>query len=98
VHGYCPRSDDPERQLAEVVARFDLGRVVAPFSRCMQCNGQLEAVEKASVEARLEPKTRRYYDEFARCRGCERVFWKGSHHQHMERLLARVLGEGPVPG
>ncbi|HEY3108567.1 MAG TPA: Mut7-C RNAse domain-containing protein [Chloroflexota bacterium] len=98
VHGYCPRSDDPERQLAEVVARFDLTRVAAPFSRCMLCNGQLEPVEKASVEARLEPKTRRYYDEFARCRGCERVFWKGSHHQRMERLLARVLGERPASG
>src|SRR5919202_6492437 len=44
VHGYYPRSDDPERQLAEVVARFDLGRAAAPFTRCMQCNGELEAV------------------------------------------------------
>jgi uncharacterized protein with PIN domain len=94
VHGYFPRSDDPERQLAEVVARFDLAGAAAPFSRCMRCNGRLESVEKAAVEARLEPKTRRYFDEFARCRGCERVFWKGSHHQRMARLLARVLGEG----
>jgi hypothetical protein len=98
VHGFYVRSDQPERQLAEVVDRFELAGAASPFRRCMRCNGQLEAVGKAAVEHRLEPKTRRYYEEFARCRACGRVYWPGSHHDRMLRLVARVLGAGRGAG
>ena len=92
VHGFYVRSDQPEQQLAEVVDRFDLAGAAAPFRRCMRCNGELEPVEKGAVEHRLEPKTRRYYEEFARCRACGRLYWPGSHHGRMLGLVARVLG------
>ena len=73
-----------------------LGRLagtIAPFSRCMRCNGVLVRVEKAETEDRLLPKTRRYYDAFAVCRDCGRIYWEGSHHQDMQRSLTRLLGE-----
>jgi hypothetical protein len=91
VYGYFLRSDDPEHQLAEVVARFDLRWCARPFTRCLRCNGELEPVAKAAIQERLEPLTRRYYDEFARCRVCGGVFWKGSHHQRMAAFAERVL-------
>lgn len=95
THGYHVREDDPERQVVEVVRRFDLAGLAQPFGRCLRCNGELEAVEKAAVEHRLEPKTRLYYDEFRACRSCGRLYWKGSHHDHMRERVERLLGNQP---
>ena len=89
------RETDPERQVGEVVRRFDLLGSVAPFHRCMRCNGLLEAVSKEAVEDRLEPLTRQHYDEFKRCSGCGRVYWRGSHYYRMQQLIARVLSAEP---
>lgn len=82
--GYWVRNTDPALQLREVVQRFGLETALAPFTRCMACNGLLEDVEKDEVTHRLEPGTRRSYDEFRRCAGCGRVYWRGAH---FDRLL-----------
>ena len=97
-HGYLLREHDPRAQLAEVVRRFDLAGTIRPFTRCMRCNGVLDRVEKAAIEDRLLPKTRRYYDEFAVCRECGRIYWEGSHHQDMRRSLEQLLGEAASTG
>lgn len=94
-HGYLVRETDPARQVVEVLRRFDLYRAVAPFCRCLRCNGRLEPVPKAAVVDRLEPKTRQYYDEFSTCQECGRLYWKGSHYQRMLGFIARVVGAGP---
>lgn len=87
THGYLVRSDDPAEQMAEVVRRFDLGRLIDPFTRCMYCNAEVEDVEKAEVDHLLEPLTRRYFDRFRQCSGCERVFWRGSHFERLEAIV-----------
>lgn len=97
THGYHVREDDPERQLVEVVRRFDLAGAAQPFGRCLRCNDLLEEVEKAAIEHRLEPKTRRYYHQFRVCRGCGRVYWPGSHHEHMRARIERLLREATRP-
>jgi uncharacterized protein with PIN domain len=91
THGCYVRETDPERQVAEVLRRFDLYRAMAPFRRCLRCNGPLEPVPKEQVLDRLQPKTRQYYDEFSRCCVCDRVYWKGSHHERMARFVDRLL-------
>lgn len=100
THGYLVRESDPERQLAEILGRFDLFDAVAPFRRCIRCNALLERVRKEDVLDRLLPKTRRYYDELARCPACDRLYWKGSHYERMQGFVANLLaardGE-PVP-
>jgi uncharacterized protein with PIN domain/sulfur carrier protein ThiS len=52
THGYCVRHDKPRKQLAEVIARFDLYRSIKPFKRCAACNGLLQDVEKSDIEQR----------------------------------------------
>jgi uncharacterized protein len=39
---YRVRSCKPRRQVAEVLARLDLHRLVRPMSRCPRCNGELK--------------------------------------------------------
>ncbi len=96
THGYWLRATDPRQQLVEVVRRFDLFRAIAPFQRCLRCNGLLEPVAKKAVSNRLQPKTRQYYDEFSICKTCDRVYWKGSHYQRMQGFIERLLEQGEV--
>jgi uncharacterized protein with PIN domain len=86
-YGYCLRSEQTARQLDELTARYDLRAHARPFSRCIACNGRLQPVDKQAVLERLPERTRREHDEFRRCDGCGKLYWRGSHYG---RLLARV--------
>jgi uncharacterized protein with PIN domain len=98
THGYHVWETDPERQAADVLRRFRLFDAVAPFRRCLGCNGPLAPVPKAAVLDRLPPRTRRYYDDFARCAACGQVYWKGPHFRRLERLVERLLAQRqPAP-
>jgi uncharacterized protein with PIN domain len=89
-HGYCPRSHDPNEQLVEVMRRFDLADLVTPFTRCVQCNGFLERVDKADVLEQLEPLTKVYYNDFRRCTVCSKIYWPGSHFEKLEARIDRI--------
>jgi len=91
VHGYFVREVHPHDQLIEVVRRFALGDSILPFARCIECNGVIESVDKDEIIDLLEPLTKRHYEEFRRCTECDRIFWKGSHHQRLESIVASVL-------
>jgi len=90
-HGYFIREFDPRKQLDEVVHRFDLRSQIIPFGRCTRCNGLVERVDKRTIEHRLEPKTRLYYNDFWQCSSCEQIYWEGSHVKHMIALTDEVL-------
>lgn len=89
-HGYLVRADDPDEQVVEVVLAFRLCGRLDPFGRCLHCNGGLERVDKQEILHRLEPKTRRYYQEFRRCTGCDRIFWRGSHTERLGSVIDAV--------
>ena len=89
TYGCLLRSLDPQEQLGEIVERYALAKIARPFRRCLRCNHPLEAVDKAAVMDRLQPLTRRYYDEFARCPACDQIYWKGSHYDRMLELIQR---------
>jgi uncharacterized protein with PIN domain len=87
THGCFVRATDPRGQMREIVCRFDLARLVHPFTRCMRCNTPLEEVSKAEVLAELPPRTAEAHDEFRRCPACHRIYWKGAHYRRMQQLL-----------
>jgi uncharacterized protein len=87
THGYLVRETDSRRQLAEIVARFDLAHSAQPFTRCMVCNGSLEEIGKEEARAIVPPRVASSFEEFRRCSGCGRVYWKGSHYRRIARWL-----------
>ena len=95
THGYFVREVRPRLQVKEVLARFDLYRLVDPFRRCTRCNGELQAVDKQVIEHRLEPKTRKYFDSFRCCMTCGQIYWQGSHHARSLRLIEELTRTGP---
>lgn len=90
VHGYCPRSDDPNEQAREVLRRFELAEATDPFTRCVVCNGRLVDVQKAAVLEHLPPRTRVEFDEFRQCQGCGKVYWPGSHVDAMNGIVEQL--------
>ncbi len=93
THGYCPRSPDPDTQALEVVRRYRLGHRMTPHTRCVNCNGELVEVPKATVIDELPPATREAFDDFARCDDCGQVYWPGTHLEAVEGFLTRVRQE-----
>ena len=92
--GYFVRAVESERQLAEVISRFQLEAMLAPFTRCRECNTVLEDVPREAVLATLPEKVGRLYHRFKQCRGCRRVYWEGSHFERMRGVLERARGKG----
>jgi uncharacterized protein with PIN domain len=90
THGYCVRQTNPRSQLIEVLRRFDLLGSIAPFVRCIRCNGLLEAVRKTEVLDLLPMQTRHSYNVFRRCQTCGQIYWRGSHFRHMQRFIEGV--------
>jgi uncharacterized protein with PIN domain len=86
THGYFVRAVKPREQVREILTRLDLYSALHPFTRCLRCNGELEDVEKEVVLHQLEPKTKKYYDRFRRCKACGQAYRKGSHFNRMEKL------------
>ncbi|RME90159.1 MAG: twitching motility protein PilT [Anaerolineae bacterium] len=91
-YGYCLRSSDPQEQLHEVVRRFDLTGKISPFQRCLRCNHPLQPVPKREILHRLEPLTKKYFNEFHICPHCDQIYWKGSHYERMIRLIESIRG------
>jgi uncharacterized protein with PIN domain len=90
THGYTVRSRDADAQLLEVVEAFDLRRRVAPFTRCLRCNGAVRSVEKDSVARELPPHTRETYDRYRKCESCGSVYWSGAHSRRLAAIVASV--------
>ena len=90
THGCYLRAARPEEQLAYLVRRLQLCRLIRPFTRCTACNTPVDAVGRDVVAAQLPPSVRRLHDRFWRCAGCGRVYWQGSHWRAMAGRVARL--------
>jgi uncharacterized protein with PIN domain len=96
VHGYCLRSKEPQKQVRDVLHRYQLHDQIQPWRRCLRCNGPLQPVAKEKIVDRLEHKTRLYYHDFQICEDCEQIYWKGSHFKQLESFVAAISGTNPV--
>ena len=93
ANAFLVRSEDPEKQLRSVIRYYDLTDNIAPFTRCMICNGRLESRTKEEVIGKLEPNTVSYFDKFWQCSDCGRVYWEGSHYNRMSKWIERLTSE-----
>jgi uncharacterized protein with PIN domain len=90
-HGYYVRETEKHAQLIEIVKKFDLYSQFRSFTRCMTCNAELVRKDKREIEDKIDADTARIFKEFFYCPSCDKVFWKGSHFERMERLILSLL-------
>jgi uncharacterized protein len=88
THAYFVHNTQSEHQLREVVRALDLTGKAKPFSRCLACNGKLRKVARRSIVGLVPADVIATTQRFARCNGCGRVYWSGSHAQSLSRIVA----------
>ena len=91
THGYCLRSDQPMEQLLEVTRRFDLQEKIEPFSRCLRCNRLLQEIDRQQACASVPEYVAQTYERYKTCPDCGRIYWQGSHWEHMRSVLEASL-------
>jgi uncharacterized protein len=74
-------------QLRHVLAALELARRDA---RCMACGGELVKVPRESARPEAPPRTFDWLQEFHRCDRCAKLFWRGTHWQRIDALLASL--------
>lgn len=81
---WVPPACGVEDQMRLVMRRWNL-QIREPL--CMICSGNLEKVDKEIVRDRIPPRTYRWLDEYYLCKGCGRLFWRGTHWQRIRGKL-----------
>lgn len=87
-------TDDIRGQLRQVARALDLRPPFDVFSRCLECNAALVSAPREEVEAEVPPFVLRTQETFTRCPICRRVYWAGTHREHMLHEIDELLAEG----
>ncbi len=87
-HSLFIESDHYDEQLSQVVSRLGLPSRIG--HRCVRCNLPLEPAAKAELRGQVPEFVWARHDRFARCPGCFRIYWEGTHYARMMETLDRV--------
>jgi uncharacterized protein with PIN domain len=86
------KSDTARGQLEEI--RY----LISPFinsenvlTRCIVCNVELIKVEKTDIEQYIPEFVFHHYEVFKACPSCKKIYWKGSHAEHMSELIKGII-------
>ncbi len=75
-----------------VMNRFiSLRRAADPLSRCVECNAQLVDVGRQDVKGEVPEHIYITYERFTRCPSCKRLYWPGTHVDHMREKIEEIL-------
>ena len=94
VDAFLVGGSSDEERLASVAREF--GLVLDPvIARCTICGGKLQSIQKDEASGDVPPSSLEAYDEFWRCSGCEKVYWRGSH---WARIVEKVSEASRIAG
>ena len=73
---------------------LDLAGSIDAYTRCMECNGVLEAIGRTEAARSVPLQVFLVYREFKRCASCGRTYWRGSHLRRLDRIVERARASG----
>ncbi len=62
------------------------------FTRCAVCNGEITALDRSEVRGRVPPYVYKTQDEYGYCANCDKIYWRGTHVQHVLDALGDTTG------
>jgi uncharacterized protein with PIN domain len=86
-------SDQPERQIRQLIDSLHLDWRFNPFSLCLECNQPLVERKKAELKELVPPYVFKTQDQFRQCPKCHRIYWRGTHWRAMTKRLEGLGGE-----
>ncbi|URA10406.1 Mut7-C RNAse domain-containing protein [Thermospira aquatica] len=93
LYGHWVMAEHPYDQANEVIERYNLYDIIQPLSRCLICNTLLLPIAKSEIEQHLPPRVKTWCEEFFFCPTCDRIYWKGSHYEHMMQWIQNLKKE-----
>jgi uncharacterized protein with PIN domain len=57
----------------------------------MLCNALLERTPRERLPGRVPEGADASHDEFLVCRGCGKIYWKGTHYERMKKSIGELL-------
>jgi len=92
THGYYIRAGQPYEQLIEVMRRYNLTHLAAPFKLCIRCNGMLEGVPKERILDQLPPRVKKITIlNFVTAEAADRSTGRGATTNACAALSSRCL-------
>lgn len=86
------KADHARDQLAEVLEALTIiPNPVKRMTLCLRCNASLEAIPKETAEGLVPVYVYQKYRKFRRCPLCGRIYWPGTHCEHVEERLRAQL-------
>ena len=80
-------SDQPRRQIRQVIDTLGLDSRFKPFSLCLECNQPLVERAKDELKELVPPYVFKTQQQFRQCPACQRIYWRGTHWQAMTKKL-----------
>jgi len=85
------QSDEPERQMRQVMDALRLDCQFQPFSICLECNQPLLERSREQVKDQVPPYVFQTQSQYMECPACHRIYWRGTHWQAMTRKLEHLV-------
>jgi uncharacterized protein with PIN domain len=86
--------DKPSFQLRELIQMKIISlHEETPFSRCLVCNVLLNEMPREQAEGKVPDFIFYQRKEFFRCPQCSRIYWQGSHQDHMQKKIEELFRE-----
>jgi uncharacterized protein len=87
------RSEEPEQQIRQLLAQFDLVGQARPFTLCLECNQPLVERSRDEVKDRVPPYVFATQTRYVECPSCRRIYWQGTHWQAMKKKLEELAAD-----
>lgn len=87
---YFLNSDSWKQQLSELARQLHL-TYNRKFTRCSLCNAVLEPASSAEVAKKVPIYVQQMTDEFYTCPVCGRIYWSGTHLEHISAELKGLI-------
>ncbi len=86
--------DRPSSQLRELVQAGAIQlHEEALFSRCLRCNRLIDEIPRDEAEGEVPDFILYQQKKFFRCPQCSRIYWQGSHQDHMKRKIEELFSQ-----
>lgn len=84
------KTEDPKKQIEQLMSAFDLKNQARPFTRCIECNQSLVSRTVEEVADRVPPYVYRTQRQYMECPACQRIYWRGTHWKAMMQKVEKL--------
>ena len=83
------KNDKEIEQLVQIFENLKLSKVLVSgnTTRCTECNGLLEEIEKEFVKNKVPDGVLEKINDFWKCKNCNKIYWEGTHIERLQKFV-----------